>query len=53
MTIWLCCHMFSGNCQAGPYLYRITQNMNPPDNYQTTYDSKTKMVVFYSLIIFL
>ena len=26
-----------------------TPNMDPPDNYQTTYDSKTKSVVFYSL----
>ena len=25
--------------------------MDPPDNYQTTYDSKTKIGVFYSLII--
>ena len=24
-------------------------NMDPPDNYQTTYDSKTKIVVFYSV----
>ena len=24
--------------------------MDPPDNYQTTYDSNTKLVVFYSLI---
>ena len=23
-------------------------NMDPPGNYQTTYDSKTKIVVFYS-----
>ena len=28
-----------------------TINMDPPDNYQTTYDSKTKVVVFYSLSI--
>ena len=27
-----------------------TPNMDPPDNYQTKYDSKTKIVVFYSLI---
>ena len=26
-----------------------SQNMDPPDNYQTKYDSKTKIVVFYSL----
>ena len=26
-------------------------NMDPPDNYQTTYNSKTKIVVFYSLIV--
>ena len=25
-----------------------TPNMDPPDNYQTTYDSKTNIVVFYS-----
>ena len=24
--------------------------MDPPDNYQTTYDSNTKIVIFYSLI---
>ena len=29
-----------------------TPNMDAPDNYQTTYDSKTKIVVFYSLIHF-
>ena len=23
--------------------------MDPPDNYQTTYDSKTEIVIFYSL----
>ena len=52
--------MLSGNCQAGPYLYLVdtrrpastTPNMDPPDNYQTTYDSKTKNVVFDSLIVF-
>ena len=26
-----------------------TPNMDAPDNYQTTYDSKTKIVVLYSL----
>jgi hypothetical protein len=26
-----------------------TPNMDAPDNYQTTYDSKTKIVIFYSL----
>ena len=26
-----------------------TPNMDPSDNYQTTYDSKTEIVVFYSL----
>ena len=26
-----------------------TPNMDPPDNYQTTCDSETKIVVFYSL----
>ena len=36
-----CCHMLSGNCQAGPYLYR--------SGYRPTYDSRTKIVVFYSL----
>ena len=42
--------MLSGNCQAGP-LFGVVDAvlMNPPDNYQTTYDSKTKIVVFYSL----
>ena len=39
--------MLSGNCQAGP---STTSNMEPSDNYQTIYDSKTKMVVFYFLI---
>ena len=45
--------MLSGNCQAGPHLYPgiHSPNMEPPDNYQTTYDSrddsKTKIVVFY------
>ena len=28
-----------------------TPNIDAPDNYQTTYDSKTKIVVFYSLIM--
>ena len=28
-----------------------TPNMDPSDYYQTTYDSKTKIVVFYSLSI--
>ena len=27
-----------------------TPNMDAPNNYQTTYDSKNKIVVFYSLI---
>ena len=27
-----------------------TPNMDPSDNYHTTYDNKTKIVVFYSLI---
>ena len=27
-----------------------TPNMDAPDHYQTTYDSKTKIVVFYYLI---
>ena len=40
--------MLSGNCQVGP-LFDNDTNMDPPDNYQTTYDSKTKIVVFYSL----
>ena len=50
--------MLSCNCQAGPYLYRsgytlpfTTPNMDPPDNHQTTYDSQTKIVVFYSVSI--
>ena len=30
-------------------LASTTPNMDAPDNYQTTYDSKTKIVVFYSL----
>ena len=45
-------------CQAGQYLYRSEgrhpplQIMDPPDNYKTTYDSKTKIVVFCSLIVY-
>ena len=34
---------------GGPYLYRSGYRMDTPDNYQTTYNSKTKIVVFYSL----
>ena len=50
--------MLSGNCQAGQLLgvvdadlagIHYDTNMDPPDNYQTTYDSKTNIVVFYSL----
>ena len=41
--------MLSGNCQVRPYLEYYDTNTGPPDNYQTTYDSKTKIVVFYSL----
>ena len=50
--------MLSGNCQAGP-LFGVVDaglagihydtNMAQPDNYQTTYDSKTNIVVLYSL----
>ena len=50
--------MLSGNCQAVP-LFGVVDagltsihydtNMDRPDNYQTTYDSKIKIVVFYSL----
>ena len=50
--------MLSGNGQAGP-LFEVVDaglagihndtNMDPPNHYQTTYDSKTKIVVFYSL----
>ena len=30
---WFCCHMLSGSCQAGSYLYRtLLQIMDPPDN---------------------
>ena len=29
------------------YVASTTQNMYPSDHYQTTYDSKTKIVVFY------
>ena len=29
-----------------------TPNMDTPDNYQTTYDSKTKIVIFYSVNIY-
>ena len=32
------------------YRSGYTPNMDAPDHYQTTYDSKTKIVVFYSLI---
>ena len=47
--------MSSGNGQTGPYLYHsvpafTTSNNGSPDHYQTTYDRKTKIVVFYSLI---
>ena len=31
-------------------LLSYLQVMDPPDNYQTTYDSKSNIVVFYSLI---
>ena len=45
--------MLSGNCQvivpARPA--STTLNMDVFDNYQTTYDSKTKIVVFYFLSI--
>ena len=55
--LWFCCHMLSGNCQSGPYLdsgcrgmgIHYDTNTDRPDNYQTTYDSKTRIDVFYSL----
>ena len=50
--------MLSGNGQAGQ-LFEVVDagladihygtNMDQPDHYQTTYDSKTKIVVCYSL----
>ena len=43
------------NYEASPYLYCSGYRLGrhrPPDNYQTTYDSKNKIVVFYSLICF-
>ena len=47
---WFCCHMLSGNCQAGPYL----EQWMPASNLFSLYSwaipiSKTKIVVFYSL----
>ena len=50
--------ILSGNGSGGPYLYRsgparpasTNPNKDAPDHYQTTYYSKTKIVVFYSLI---
>ena len=52
--------MLSGNCEADP-LFGVVDaslagihygtNMDLPDNYQTTYDSKTKIVIFYSDIL--
>ena len=42
-TFWFC-------CQCCPWLASTTPNMDVPDNHdQTTYDRKTKIVVFYSL----
>ena len=42
----------SGNCQAVSHLYRSGYySKYSLDNYQTTYDSKTKIGVFYSLIL--
>ena len=52
---WFRCHMLSGNCPLfgvvdnGLASIHYNTNMDPPDNYQTTYDSKTNIVVFYSL----
>ena len=48
---WFCCHMsyfaaIFGVVDAGLH---YDTNMAQPDNDQTTYDSKTKIVVFYSL----
>ena len=31
-------------------MWTLRYKYGPPDHYQTTYDSKTKIVVFYSLI---
>ena len=41
--------MLSGNCQAGPLLAGTNTNMAQPDNFQTRYDSKTKILVLCSL----
>ena len=44
--------MLSGNSQACPYLEKWMPATTIQDNYdhdQTTYDSKTKIVVFYFL----
>ena len=41
---WFCCRMLSVNCQAGPYLYRSTAQTA-----KLLLDSKTKIIVFYSL----
>ena len=41
--------------QAGPLFGEVDAglhydtNLDRPDNYQTTYDGKTKIVIFYSL----
>ena len=41
--------MLSGHDQAVHICIVVTPNMDPPDHYQTTYDSKTNIFVFYSL----
>ena len=46
---YICIHLYRTGYWQGRHPY--TPNMNPSDNYQTTFDSKTKIVVFYSLNI--
>ena len=40
-------HIWSSGCR--PCRYPLRYKYGPPDHYQTTYVSKTKIVVFYSL----
>ena len=49
--------ILSGNCQAHPYIWSsgfrrtLRYKYGPPDNYQTTSDSKTKLLYFIPFLM--